>query len=168
MASTVLVVGGRGSTGRPLIQLLHEAAISTLVTSRSGKMNNLSQASSKTSGFTLSLGRIPFVSVEDIAQAAFEALTTNKITRGDLLAIGPELFYTIRREILHKRITRDGLRDIFTLFAVPAEYAYALSGAEGRIAYGTRVDAFNSPVERILVERTTLGDFFQNNKSSWQ
>lgn len=58
-------------------------------------MSNLSQASSKTSAFTLSLGRIPFVSVEDIAQAAFEALTTNKITRGDLLAVGLELFYTV-------------------------------------------------------------------------
>lgn len=35
---TVLVVGGTWSTGRLLIQLLHEAAISTLVTPRSGNV----------------------------------------------------------------------------------------------------------------------------------
>ena len=37
-------------------------------------------------------GRIPFISAEDIAQAAFNALTAEKSPNTDYLLVGPELF----------------------------------------------------------------------------
>lgn len=37
-------------------------------------------------------GKIPFISAEDIADAALEALITDKIAYEDLVIVGPELF----------------------------------------------------------------------------
>lgn len=36
-------------------------------------------------------GRLPFVSTEDVAQAAFEGLTVEKSPNTDILLLGPEL-----------------------------------------------------------------------------
>ena len=37
-------------------------------------------------------GRVPFVSTEDIAQAAFDALVSKKSPNKDYYIVGPELF----------------------------------------------------------------------------
>ncbi|PPR03653.1 hypothetical protein CVT24_007767 [Panaeolus cyanescens] len=123
-------------------------------------------------------GQIPFVSVDDIARAAFEALTTENISRADIFVVGPELFTydqaslllsgLLGRRIVHKRITREEHKDIFGAFGVPPDYAYVLSGAEEGIRNGTEVDAFNAPPERKRVGKTTLKEFFVANIHVWQ
>ncbi len=41
-------------------------------------------------------GRVPWISSDDIADAAFDALTSEKIEKRDLLVVGPELLTTKR------------------------------------------------------------------------
>ncbi|KAF8910421.1 hypothetical protein CPB84DRAFT_1812647 [Gymnopilus junonius] len=120
-------------------------------------------------------GRIPFVSTEDIAQAAFDSLTAEKSPNTDYLIVGPELFSydeavkalssVIGREITHKKISPAEASAIFISIGIPADYAAGLSAMEGRIANGSEVEYFNA--ERKIVGKYTLKEYFEANKNLW-
>ncbi|KAF4567335.1 hypothetical protein EYR40_006333 [Pleurotus pulmonarius] len=64
-------------------------------------------------------GRVPWISSDDIADAAFDALTSGKIAKRDLLVVGPELLTyeeiadmfteVLGRKISFKRVSREGM-----------------------------------------------------------
>lgn len=47
-------------------------------------------------------GKIPFVHTSDIAQAAFEALTVDKIEKPEFGIVGPELWINDQVSLVHK------------------------------------------------------------------
>ncbi|EDR01986.1 uncharacterized protein LACBIDRAFT_310140 [Laccaria bicolor S238N-H82] len=121
-------------------------------------------------------GRLAFVSVDDIAQAASDALLDEKSWNSDRYIVGPELFSydevaallskVLGREIKHKRLTEDESRSIFTsVVGLDVEYANFLVNAEAQIADGAEVAVFES--DNKIVGKKHLQEFFETNRETW-
>ncbi|KAF9474125.1 NAD(P)-binding protein [Pholiota conissans] len=88
-------------------------------------------------------GRTPFVSTEDIAQVAFEALTAESSLNKDILIFGPkllsnddvaELFSSILgRKITHQRIPIEALEQTFVRIGLSQQYAKVLGKFETNV-----------------------------------
>ncbi|KAF9009633.1 hypothetical protein BDQ17DRAFT_1421798 [Cyathus striatus] len=126
-------------------------------------------------------GRIPFVTSQDIAQAAFEILTTDSkvLKNSEPYIVGPELFSydeaaallseVIGRKIMHRRRPAKETRDTLLSFGVPKNTAEFLSHLEVRTANGAEETVFNAE-DRKEVKYTgkkTLREYFEENKGVW-
>ncbi|KAF8995983.1 hypothetical protein BDQ17DRAFT_1401188 [Cyathus striatus] len=97
-------------------------------------------------------GRIPFVAVQDIAQAAFEALTTDEYKYAEPYIVGPELVTydeaaailseVLGREITHKHLTAEEVAQGFVSIGLSEQYSNILAAAEKQLASGTEEKAF--------------------------
>ncbi|KAF8882042.1 hypothetical protein CPB84DRAFT_1686897 [Gymnopilus junonius] len=120
-------------------------------------------------------GRIPFISAEDIAQAAFDGLTVEKSPNTDYLVVGPELLTydealkilssILGREIIHKKISPAEAPAVYAGMGLPAEYAAGLAAMEEKVANGSEAELFNA--ERKFVGKHTLKEYFEANKKLW-
>ncbi|KAF4630573.1 hypothetical protein G7Y89_g7562 [Cudoniella acicularis] len=82
-------------------------------------------------------GKIPFISVHDIALVAFHALTDLISPSTDLLLLGPELFSydevaamlteKLGRKITHVKITEEQLAESMREFGIPKDYVRMLA-----------------------------------------
>ncbi|RXW13270.1 hypothetical protein EST38_g12585 [Candolleomyces aberdarensis] len=119
-------------------------------------------------------GRIPFVSVEDIAQAAFEYITQGSSTK-DKLIIGPEvltynevaqiLTEVIGRPITHKVISEEEQAARYTSFGMPPEYARFLVAEEAKTDSDTEASLVAN--ENKFVGKFSVRDVLEQNKAFW-
>jgi len=119
-------------------------------------------------------GRLPFVSTEDIAQAAFDKLTEESSSNADFFLVGPELYTydqatellseILGRKIVHKRVTEAEAVAIWTTFGLPETFARALTGIESKTVNGTE-ELLNEP--NAIIGKKTLREFFTENRSTW-
>ncbi|KAF8799696.1 NAD(P)-binding protein [Phlegmacium glaucopus] len=122
-------------------------------------------------------GRVPFVSVEDIAQAAYDALVSKISPNKDYYIFGPELFSYVQaaellteilgRKITYRRISVDDVKNAYIGFGLDAEYADYLVDLESAIAKGKEEDAFNADESKKVVGKHTLREYFEANKDTW-
>ncbi|KAH9477746.1 Agroclavine dehydrogenase [Psilocybe cubensis] len=121
-------------------------------------------------------GRVPFVSAEDIAQAAFDAFTAERSPNKDYFLVGPELYSydeaakllssVLGREIVHKRHTVEQQTQIFGYFLAP-EYARHLAHVEHLIASGAEEKILDESEDRKYVGKHTLKEYFEANRNIW-
>ncbi|PPQ79600.1 hypothetical protein CVT25_003480 [Psilocybe cyanescens] len=126
-------------------------------------------------------GRIPWVSTDDVAQAAFEGLTAEKSPNKDIFVVGPELHSyedaakilssVLGRTITHKRYTVEELADFYIQIGAPPEYANILAEMNRKVEQGSEEAVFSDSTAaaegRKFVGKHTLLEFFQENKSVW-
>ncbi|PPR02226.1 hypothetical protein CVT24_011454 [Panaeolus cyanescens] len=123
-------------------------------------------------------GKIPFVSADDIAEAALDGLTSDEPANKEYYLVGPELLTygeaatllseIIGREIVYKKITVDQYQDILHgTFGLAKGYATLLANNEAAIANGTEVEAFNAPADKKIVGKVTLRQYFTDNAGNW-
>jgi len=123
-------------------------------------------------------GRIPFISAEDIAQAAYDALVSQKRPNKDYFIVGPELFsydevaelFTeiLGRKITYRRISIDESKQNFIECGIPPEYAECLAKGESEIATsGTEEEAFNAEGNKKIVGKHTVREYIEANRDIW-
>ncbi|KAF8156986.1 hypothetical protein B0H34DRAFT_675345 [Crassisporium funariophilum] len=127
---------------------------------------------------------------EDIAQAAFDALTSGKSPNRDYLIVGPELFSyddgfkssayqtlgqkvaklltdVLGREITHKKISVDEAIKIYLKFGMPQPLAEGLATLESLVAGGSEEKAFYADKDRKIVGKHTLRGYLEANRHIW-
>ncbi|CAA7268487.1 unnamed protein product [Cyclocybe aegerita] len=119
--------------------------------------------------------RLPFVAIEDIAQAAFDALVAEKSANTDVYVIGPELWSydgvaaalteILGRKITHKQITHQQQTDLFKYLGMSDEFATLLSDSEIRLEEGSEEAIVGSP--KAIVGKRRLRDYLEANKNVW-
>ncbi|KAF9041649.1 hypothetical protein BJ165DRAFT_1530344 [Panaeolus papilionaceus] len=122
-------------------------------------------------------GRVAFVHTDDIAEAAFEALTTSKYDNGQLYVVGPELYSydevaqlftsVLQKPISHNRITPEAHTAIFTSFGMSPTYTEPLSLAEQAYNEGTEEAVFNAPEREKWIGKIGLREFVKANVGVW-
>jgi len=122
-------------------------------------------------------GRIPFVSTEDIAQAAFDALVSKQSPNKDYYVVGPELFSydevagllteILGRKITYRRLSTDEYKEIFLEEGIDPEYADDLVTVELEAARGVEEDIFNVDEDKKFVGKHTLRDYLVSNRYIW-
>ncbi|KAF9482669.1 NAD(P)-binding protein [Pholiota conissans] len=122
-------------------------------------------------------GRIPFVSTEDIAQIALEALTAEPSLNKDILVFGPELFShdevaklfssILGREITHMKISIEALEKIFAGFGVSQQYAEGYASMENNVSLGLEEKLFNSIDRQKYIGKHTLEEYIKAHRDLW-
>ncbi|KAJ2912561.1 hypothetical protein MD484_g7861, partial [Candolleomyces efflorescens] len=119
-------------------------------------------------------GRISFISVEDIAQAAFDYFEHGSDFK-DKYILGPEpltynevaqiLTEVIGRPITHKVVSTEEQQARYSSFGLPLEYAELLASEEAKSEKGG--DAAFLAAENKFVGTFTVRAVLENNKSFW-
>jgi len=123
-------------------------------------------------GTTTKEGKVAFISVDDIAEAAKAALLDEKPVHTEYVVVGPDLYSfsevaeiiteIVGRKIVHKDLTEEQ----FMALALPVigseSYARLILLAESHIASG--VEASWTKYERVIVGKTHIRDFVRANK----
>ncbi|KAF4616948.1 hypothetical protein D9613_008545 [Agrocybe pediades] len=122
-------------------------------------------------------GKIAWISSEDIAQAAFDALTAEKSPNTEWLLLGPELHSydeaaeilssVIGRKITHKKNTPQEQKEKYQSIGVPPELARILTFLEGLVKEGKEAAFVDEPAERKYVGKQTLEQYFRANRDLW-
>ncbi|KDR72515.1 hypothetical protein GALMADRAFT_281286 [Galerina marginata CBS 339.88] len=123
-------------------------------------------------------GRIPFVSAEDIAQAAFEALTAEKSPNQDYLLAGPEslsydeaaklLSTVLGREITHRKVSLEERRQFFLHIGLPTGLADRLAKTEVEASLGHEDKlCAEFSADRKIVGKLRLKEYFEKNRDVW-
>ncbi|KAF9559101.1 NAD(P)-binding protein [Agrocybe pediades] len=123
-------------------------------------------------------GKIPWVSSEDIAQAAFNELTAEKISNKEYLVLGPELYSydeavkilssVIGREITHRKNTVEQQVEEFTKIGMPEAFSKVLASAQNKfVAQGKEAAFMDAPEDRKYVGKRTLEQYFRENRQIW-
>ncbi|PPQ79599.1 hypothetical protein CVT25_003479 [Psilocybe cyanescens] len=126
-------------------------------------------------------GRIPWVSTDDIAQAAFECLTSEKSPNKDIFVVGPELLSyedaakiassVLGRKIIFKRYTVEEQADFYVRVNWKAEYAKFLAELDKKIEQGSEEAIFTDPIVAVegrkFVGKHTLLEYFEANRELW-
>ncbi|KAF9004803.1 hypothetical protein BDQ17DRAFT_1399589 [Cyathus striatus] len=124
-------------------------------------------------------GRIPFISAQDIAQAAFEAFTTDDYNYAEPFIFGPELLTyddaaglfseVLGRKITHRRIPVEELIALCQSVGIPDDYSVVLAGMEKQLANGVEEKAFLAEGGKTIkyVGKAKLRDYIEKNKDIW-
>ncbi|KDR83087.1 hypothetical protein GALMADRAFT_152068 [Galerina marginata CBS 339.88] len=120
-------------------------------------------------------GRIPFVGVDDIAKAAFDALVVKESPNTDYYVQGPKLYThdeatailgeVLGRKITHERVTEEQAVVVFMAQGTPEHYAKIRAWLATRVANGKEEVIFTSP--KAIHGKTDLRDYFEANKKLW-
>ncbi|KAK0244292.1 hypothetical protein EDD85DRAFT_945603 [Armillaria nabsnona] len=120
-------------------------------------------------------GKLGFVSADDTADLAFEALTDAKSHNTDHILTGPELLAyddvaqiltdILGRKITHTRISVGELKDRYISFGLPEDFATLLSSMDELNASGVEERIFGTPGK--VTGKRTLRDFVETNKDSF-
>ncbi|KAG5654550.1 hypothetical protein H0H81_000075 [Sphagnurus paluster] len=122
-------------------------------------------------------GRIPFVSVHDIADAAFKALVEDVGHNTEYIVLGPELYSNeeaaalfsdvLGRKITHKQLTDDESKKLWLSFGLDEDYANMMLAAEHLVATGEEEKLFHSDTPLKFVGTRRLKDYLQANREIW-
>ncbi|KAF7427994.1 hypothetical protein PC9H_007212 [Pleurotus ostreatus] len=120
-------------------------------------------------------GRIPWISSDDIADAAFNALTSEQIEERDLLVVGPELLTyeqiaamfteVLGRKISFKRVSQEGMSQHLLQHEFHPGVTEMLSALDLIVATGGEEAIYK--LESKYVGKRTLLDFIRANKEAW-
>ncbi|CAA7263556.1 unnamed protein product [Cyclocybe aegerita] len=120
-------------------------------------------------------GKIPFIGVDDIAKAAFDALLAEKSSNSDFYVVGPELLTydqateilseVIGRKITHTHITNEQEQGFFRSIGMSPEYAAMLNGMEAAIADDAEEKLVGT--SKTITGTHKLRDYFEANKALW-
>lgn len=127
-------------------------------------------------------GKIPFVAADDIAQAAFDALTATTSVDSDLFVVGPELLSydeaasrlttLLDRPITHTKLSFDEHVDFAASTFLPnREYAQVLTALDIKISEGLEQKVFESEEHRgnRFVGKVRFNDWAaKQNMSVWK
>ncbi|KAI0436162.1 putative ergot alkaloid A [Xylaria telfairii] len=122
-------------------------------------------------------GKIPFVSVDDVARVGFRALVDEKSHNTEHIILGPELLTydqvaailtsVLGRNITHIRLSEAELSRRLVALGMPAEDAEMLAGMDSMIKAGVE-DRLNQVVEEITgTGPQSFYDFAVREKSNW-
>ncbi|KAH9477745.1 Agroclavine dehydrogenase [Psilocybe cubensis] len=121
-------------------------------------------------------GKVPFIAAQDIAEAAFKALTADKTLQEEFLILGPELHSydeaahilstVLGRTITHRHISVEEKTQILSHF-LSLEYAAYLADIEHKIAAGSEEKFLEEADNKKFVGKRTLLQFFQDNRNLW-
>ncbi|GAB0138828.1 agroclavine dehydrogenase [Epichloe bromicola] len=122
-------------------------------------------------------GKLPFVSVADIARVAFRTLTDEKSHNTDYVLLGPELMTydqvaetlstVLGRTITHVKLTEHELAKRLENGGMPAEDAKMLAGMDTSISDGVE-DRLNKVVKHVTgADPRTFLDFATQQKATW-
>ncbi|RXW19917.1 hypothetical protein EST38_g5935 [Candolleomyces aberdarensis] len=119
-------------------------------------------------------GRIPFVSVQDIAQAAFEYITQGSSTK-DKVIIGPEaltydevaqiLSEVVGKPFTHRVISPEEQEARYTSYGITPEYAKFLVAEEVKTDGDTQAALVDK--ENKYVGKFSVRDVVEKNKAFW-
>ncbi|KAF9482673.1 NAD(P)-binding protein [Pholiota conissans] len=122
-------------------------------------------------------GRIPWLSIDDLANLAFEALTAEKCPNKDSFIFGPELYTydeiaeiftdVLGRKITHKKLTPTEFAQLFTTFGITPVHADLLASMEQAVADGVEEGLFNSSPDKKYLGTYKLSDYIRENKELW-
>ncbi|KAH9475911.1 Agroclavine dehydrogenase [Psilocybe cubensis] len=126
-------------------------------------------------------GLIPWISTEDVAQAAFEALTAEPSPNKDIIIVGPELHSypdaakiateVLGRPIVYKEITVEEHAARYAKAGLDPDFSKVLAGMDKVIEAGTEESYFKdqklAAEGRKYVGTRTLRQYFQDNKALW-
>ncbi|KJA18757.1 hypothetical protein HYPSUDRAFT_69673 [Hypholoma sublateritium FD-334 SS-4] len=121
-------------------------------------------------------GKSAFVSVEDVAQAAFTALVAEKSPNlRDPIVVGPQLYSmdeaaeilsnVLGRKITHEDLSPEEYTQRLKNIGMEAKYAEMLAFIQSKYANGSEEAAAKLP--GIFVGTHSLVDYFQANKDLW-
>ncbi|KAF9009628.1 hypothetical protein BDQ17DRAFT_1348451 [Cyathus striatus] len=124
-------------------------------------------------------GRIPFIAAQDIAQAAFEALTTDEYKYAEPYILGPELLTydeaaallseALGRKITHRRLSTEEVAQGFMSIGLTDNYANVLANAEKRLASGAEEKLFFVDGGKTVkyIGKARLREYIEKNKELW-
>ncbi|KPI36586.1 Festuclavine dehydrogenase [Cyphellophora attinorum] len=122
-------------------------------------------------------GRISFVSTEDVAAVAYQALMAIQPPNQDYIIVGGELLshedvavlFTniLGRQVRHVAISPEQLVQRFTSFGLPATYAKRLADGENRARRGEFAILNDVVAEVTGRPPITLQEYIQKNKQVW-
>ncbi|CAA7262060.1 unnamed protein product [Cyclocybe aegerita] len=120
-------------------------------------------------------GKLPLVSADDIAKAAFDALFAEQSPNTDYYLVGPELFSydevaalfteVLGRKITHKHLTDEEEQALYQSFGLPKEYAAMLTAGEALVASGSEERCVGT--SKTITGTHTLRQFVEANKQIW-
>lgn len=120
-------------------------------------------------------GRIPWVSVEDIAAVAFRALTDEKSHNTEHLIVGPELYNydevvkmlseIVGRNITLKKLSDDDSAMSFWQQFLPKDFAEAMFYMEKAVASSEEAAHFHAKDKEV--GKKHLRDYFEANQEVW-
>ncbi|KAF9041892.1 NAD(P)-binding protein [Hymenopellis radicata] len=121
-------------------------------------------------------GKMGFISADDIADVAFDALTRAESYNTDKIIHGPELLsydevaktfsQVLGRKITHTRVTVDDLQAMYVAAGYEKEFSKFLAFAETLNASGVEEKHFANPAK--VSGKRTLKSFVEANKNAWQ
>nr|ABU42574.1 putative ergot alkaloid biosynthetic protein A [Clavicipitaceae sp. US2005a]AEV21222.1 agroclavine dehydrogenase [Periglandula ipomoeae] len=123
-------------------------------------------------------GKVPFISVVDIARVALRALTGDVPDKTDHILLGPELLTyddvaetltrTLDRKITHARLTESELAEKMQKSGMPAEDAQMHASMDSIIQSGAE-DRLNTAVRDLTgLEPRNFSDFALSEKKFWR
>ncbi|KAF4616724.1 hypothetical protein D9613_008442 [Agrocybe pediades] len=121
--------------------------------------------------------KVPWISTEDIAQAAFNDLTSEKSPNKEYFVLGPELYSNeeatrllssvLGREIACRKVTVEEKAGVYKELGFPADFAAFVAHAEGDVAKNTEAPIMDEPAHRKYIGKHTLEQFFRENRHLW-
>ncbi|KAG5654549.1 hypothetical protein H0H81_000074 [Sphagnurus paluster] len=122
-------------------------------------------------------GRIPFVSVYDIADAAFKALIDDVGRNTEYIILGPEshnydeaatlLSEVLGRKITHQRLTHEEGKKVWLAFGMEEAHAELMLHMEHLVAVGKEEAHLQSNSPLNFVGNRRLKDYLENNREAW-
>ncbi|WP_298958826.1 ergot alkaloid biosynthesis protein [uncultured Roseibium sp.] len=122
-------------------------------------------------------GRVPFIDTDDIAEAAFAALTASSAVNSDVLLTGPEalsyedvariLSSETGREIRYVEQSEKQMIDRFTGLGMPRNYAEILAGMDVSISQGSENRVTDEVQNLTGTQPRTFDEFAHVNRQSW-
>ncbi|KAF8991102.1 hypothetical protein BDQ17DRAFT_1255209 [Cyathus striatus] len=124
-------------------------------------------------------GRVPFISAQDIAQVAFEALTTDDYNYAEPFIFGPELLTyddaaalfseVLGRKITHRRVPVEETIAFWRGVGLPDDYSVVLGGFEKKLPTGVEEKFFLTEGGKTIkyIGKTTLREYIEKNKDTW-
>ncbi|TFK69399.1 NAD(P)-binding protein [Pluteus cervinus] len=120
-------------------------------------------------------GKVPFIAVDEIVDAAVHALTTPKIETTELFILGPDLLTydqvaevfseVLGRKITHRKVTVAELVEIQKGYGIPNDIANMLANLDGSIAQGSEEKHLG--VENKYIGKVHLSDWVEERKALW-
>lgn len=79
-----------------------------------------------------------------------------------------KLFTTVlEREITHKRLTVEELKNMYLNFGIRGDHAGRLAEADSLIANHFEENVFNSSADKKFVGKHTLEEYIRKNREMW-
>ena len=122
-------------------------------------------------------GVVPFISVDDIAEAAMRTLTDDQPANDGLILTGPSTLsyadvaaiigHARGKPVRHKKLTEEALTERLAGFGIPLAFAQILAGLDRAIAAGAEARTTDDFEKCTGLAPTTFATFAEENADVW-